>query len=644
MSYSQTRLGAPRSNFAENHPYEDGASKHDKGHNSHTSEGPYESDGGCGEPDFPHAPFTGLRRCSPQGHEEDLIQNDNAFCHFDKTLVQEKFGVEAFRTLDNFTDKMSGFSNNHDKLTEKSGKVGQDASLTGHNVSFEGDLCHNDSYLSSGSQSASSHKGAATNEAFSFPSTDGATKSSSDQAVHKSPTFRTPLTPQSWQDAEKLAKLLCKTKLVPPGFESPDLCLIAILQGMEMGLPPLTALQRMALVEGKLTLWGDGALALVLKSGLCTSITEWMGLGDQEALNKDNSVGDGIKDMTFDPIMQKREDEWVAFCEVTRAHWLKPIRRSFSVVDAKRAGLWKKEGPWLDYPKRMLQMRARAFALRDAFADVLGGLYVREEIEPKAAYTNPSRHSVPVSQFDQRQTAQQKNRRQDAHPEPINQGKKPGQIKQTQYGPGQKLASDGEAKDHYTHVPSAASQSIDPSSHHISKQSLIWDTPVTSKPERRKAPPPPVEGAIGLAQPKQHNGQENKNIRENNTKQNGKSEKNEPNEENQERLEHAKRILTEFKAALRECHTSEDLDACRLKYQPALDTLKPDDLDQAAQTYLDQEAWIEGAQNSLKSQTTLKKPRQHPQIRRWKAQYRPYQVKKGSKKLHKNIWDSAIKP
>ena len=90
--------------------------------------------------------------------------------------------------------------------------------------------------------------------------------------------------------------------------------------------------------------------------------------------------------------------------------------------------------------------------------------------------------------------------------------------------------------------------------------------------------------------------------------------------------------------------SSEDLDACRLKYQPALDTLKPDDLDQAAQTYLDQEAWIEGAQNSLKSQTTLKKPRQHPQIRRWKAQYRPYQVKKGSKKLHKNIWDSAIKP
>jgi hypothetical protein len=33
----------------------------------------------------------------------------------------------------------------------------------------------------------------------------------------------------------------------------------------------------------------------------------------------------------------------------------------------------------------MLQMRARAFALRDIYADVLGGLYLREEIEDAVA-------------------------------------------------------------------------------------------------------------------------------------------------------------------------------------------------------------------------------------------------------------------
>ena len=37
--------------------------------------------------------------------------------------------------------------------------------------------------------------------------------------------------------------------------------------------------------------------------------------------------------------------------------------------------------PWKSYPDRMLQMRARGFALRDAFADVIGGLITSEEAE-----------------------------------------------------------------------------------------------------------------------------------------------------------------------------------------------------------------------------------------------------------------------
>jgi hypothetical protein len=642
MSYSKTRHGAPRPNFAENHPYEGGTSKYDDVHNGHTSEGNYEADGGGRETVFPDAPSMGLSGCSSQGYEKDLRHNDKTFCQFDKTLLQEKFGAEAFRILDDLTDKMSGFLNNHDKLTGKSGELEKDTSLIGQNVSFEGDLCIDSSHLSSGFPSASSHNGAATDEAFSFPSTDGANKSSFDRTVHKSPTFRSPLTPQSFQEAEKLAKLLCKTKLVPPGFESPDLCLIAILQGMEMGLPPLTALQRMALVEGKLTLWGDGALALVLKSGLCTSITEWMGLGDQDEFNKESSNNSGVKDMTFDPLMQKREDEWVAFCEVTRAHWLKPIRRSFSVIEAKRAGLWKKEGPWLDYPKRMLQMRARAFALRDAFADVLGGLYVREEIELKAAYTQLFKQSAPTSQSDQRPTTQQRNRRQSAHPEIHHKSEKPDQIKQAQHDVGQKLASDGETQYHDSHAASPSTQPIDPKLSHISKHYLIWGAPVTSNPERIKAPPPSIQSTRGLVQPKQQNEQENENTVAINTNQSDKLEKNEANEEKQEPSAHAKRILSEFKAALHECQTSEDLDACRLKFQPALDTLTPDGLDQAAQIYLEQEAWIEGGQKSLKSPPAQNRPRQHPQIRRWKAQYRPFQGKKGSKKLHNNNWNPAI--
>ena len=58
--------------------------------------------------------------------------------------------------------------------------------------------------------------------------------------------------------------------------------------------------------------------------------------------------------------------------------------------DAKRAGLLGKKGPWTEYPQRMLQMRARSWALRDGFADVLKGLSVREEAQDIPETIEPS--------------------------------------------------------------------------------------------------------------------------------------------------------------------------------------------------------------------------------------------------------------
>src|SRR3546814_15538068 len=39
-----------------------------------------------------------------------------------------------------------------------------------------------------------------------------------------------------------------------------------------------------------------------------------------------------------------------------------------------------KQGPWSQYPQRMRQMRARAWAMRDGFADVLKGIGIAEEV------------------------------------------------------------------------------------------------------------------------------------------------------------------------------------------------------------------------------------------------------------------------
>lgn len=175
------------------------------------------------------------------------------------------------------------------------------------------------------------------------------------------PEARNPLgmfDPSMLEGALKAADMLAKSDLVPKDFQGkPGNCLIAIQWGAELGLPPLQAMQNIAVINGRPSIWGDALLALVRGSGALVSINEWIEGDDGDKPN------------------------WIAHCEVVRRGADEPVRRSFSWDDAKTANLADKQGPWRQYPKRMLQMRARGFALRDVFTDVLKGLYVAEEAQ-----------------------------------------------------------------------------------------------------------------------------------------------------------------------------------------------------------------------------------------------------------------------
>lgn len=74
-------------------------------------------------------------------------------------------------------------------------------------------------------------------------------------------------------------------------------------------------------------------------------------------------------------------DNLTATCKVTRRGKPTPVVSTFSMADARAAGLLGKPGPWKQYTSRMLKMRARAFALRDAFPDVLSGIASAEEMQ-----------------------------------------------------------------------------------------------------------------------------------------------------------------------------------------------------------------------------------------------------------------------
>jgi len=154
---------------------------------------------------------------------------------------------------------------------------------------------------------------------------------------------------QTFDQALKLAETFSKSAMVPKQYQGNAAnCLVAMAYGDSLGMAPLQAMQSVAVVNGVPALYGDGMLALVQASPVFESIEE--------------SIEDGA-----------------AVCTVKR-RGMKPVQRVFTVDDAKRAGLWGKAGPWQQYPSRMLQMRARSWALRDAFADVLRGIQSVEEV------------------------------------------------------------------------------------------------------------------------------------------------------------------------------------------------------------------------------------------------------------------------
>jgi hypothetical protein len=131
--------------------------------------------------------------------------------------------------------------------------------------------------------------------------------------------------------------------------------LMCIQMGAEIGLNPLQSLQNIAVIKNRPCVWGDAALGVVI---VCPAYE----------YHKEYWTG------------SIETDDRTAHCTVKRKGSAEHTV-AFSMKDAKQACLWKKNQVWTQYPDRMLQMRARAFALRDQFADALKGLSVREEVE-----------------------------------------------------------------------------------------------------------------------------------------------------------------------------------------------------------------------------------------------------------------------
>lgn len=160
------------------------------------------------------------------------------------------------------------------------------------------------------------------------------------------------LSPTTLKEAMDLAKLIADSDLAPRDFKGkPGNVLIAVQMGAEVGLTPMAAIQTIAVINGRPSLWGDSGKAILLSHGCI------------------------IEEASAEQV----RTSGIARCKITRPG-RPPVERTFSRDDAKQAGLAGKEGPWKQYPERMLAWRAFWFAARDAAADLLKGLHGAEEV------------------------------------------------------------------------------------------------------------------------------------------------------------------------------------------------------------------------------------------------------------------------
>jgi len=158
------------------------------------------------------------------------------------------------------------------------------------------------------------------------------------------------LRPSNMEECYRLAGAIFQSGMGPKGINQQAI-MITMMAGMELGIGPITALRGVAVINNRVTIYGDLMTSLVRQRG--HKIRSWY-------------APDSGPDIT-------------AHAELIRGDTGEKTLRSFSIQDAKQAKLIGKSGPWTEYPKRMLMWRAVSWACRDGASDALLGMMAYEE-------------------------------------------------------------------------------------------------------------------------------------------------------------------------------------------------------------------------------------------------------------------------
>lgn len=164
--------------------------------------------------------------------------------------------------------------------------------------------------------------------------------------------------PRSPQEAYELAKHYAQSRLLGALGNNADAVLLIMATGSDLGISATTALRSIHIIEGKPTLSADLMVALVKRSGLAEYF---------------RCVESTPERATYET---KRKGDVVQRC-------------TWTLEQAKVAGLVKAGGNYTKHPATMLRHRAAAELARQEYSDVTLGLYCEEEGDEIRASARP---------------------------------------------------------------------------------------------------------------------------------------------------------------------------------------------------------------------------------------------------------------
>lgn len=166
---------------------------------------------------------------------------------------------------------------------------------------------------------------------------------------------------EAWAQIETLTEKLKDSKALPNTIQNGSQLAMVLLAGYEAGMTPMESINSYYIVNGKVTIWGSAVLIQLRRAGYKV---KWL-----------------------------KSDDKIAEVEISKGD--EKHTEAYTIEEAVKSKLTGKDN-WQKFPKEMLRHKAIGRGVRFFCPEVLGGFYLKEEIEDEAQAAKRGRKSATI--------------------------------------------------------------------------------------------------------------------------------------------------------------------------------------------------------------------------------------------------------